>query len=484
MTIYSADAVYRDFNADGLPASGVHRPDKAEIRSLLSSLALSVESYGASTGLSDNSAAIQAALDTGKDVVIPNKAFVVTSPLTMSTPYQTLLASGPLSELRFTLVSSGVGLTISGERATVTGVYLHGTANVSKLVSITQPFVTIEGCRLVNATSTGHCIYGEDENAGSNIYGFGLAVRNNVIHGSLTSGALGVRLGLNSQVSRIVGNTIENCGTFIKVANVTSNLIIRDNVLERSVDYAVDVDRGASAEFMANITIDDNYFEENQVCVHLAAGEFHDISIRRNKAYRNTAAKLNSFFYLGDTGASAASDNIYIEENHIEDFDVAFGLADEYTARIRGIKGNTLLNCNSYASGTHLENAYNIRTVNCFNTRKFTSGSVLSESLFHIDAKNAVFVQPIIWQPHEYLEKITFDYAQVAGTGVTVELRSITTNGITDALIATSGSQATDGVKTITVGAYADPALNYYLQVTYNNTGTSGDVFPFRLFIR
>jgi hypothetical protein len=448
--------------------------------------AVNVKRYGAvGDGTTDDTAAFAAAIATAKDVFVPAGTFKVTDTLSMDRPYQRLFGNGPLSEVRFTFTSSKIGieLTNSSGRQQIRNLYLHGTRNISKLVDIKAPQVAIEGCRVVNETTTGHCVYSEDENTMSGIYSFGLALRNNFIYGSLRSGAFGVRLGLNSQTARIVGNIIENCGTLVKVENATNNLVIRDNALERSVNCAIDFDKSSATPLMANITIEDNYFEENQVCIHAKGGEFHDISIRRNSAYRNTAAKLSSFFYYGDTGASAASDDIYVEENHIEDFDTALELAGEYTSRLRGTKGNTLLNCNRYVDSTYSNNAYQIRTINGYFSRKLVLGSFSSEAVNSLNARTAVFAVAVPWDSHEYLDKITFKYVQLGGTGVTVELRSITCESETDALVSTVTAN-TDGVKTISVGGYADPTLNYYLNVTYDGTGTSGSMYPFRLIIQ
>ncbi len=459
---------------------------------------VSIERFGASPSQtpSYNAGAINDALATGLDVIVPPAIYPVGGELDMTTPYQTLFGSGELSQLQFSLPALGIGVNISaGERQRIRNIYLNGMANVAKLVAVSARQVTIQNARLANATAGGHGVYVENETSGLRrstqtprvpaVFSFGLIVDKCIISGSYTTGALGVRFGLNSQTARITNNVLENWGTHVAVQDATDNIVIAENVLERSVDRAVDLDKPGGNPFMGVITIEGNHFEENQVCVRADGGEFHNLSIRKNFAYRNTAAKLNSFFYMADVGASAASDDIAVEENYIEDFDVAFGLAGEYPARLRGTHGNTLVNVNSYSSGPFADAAYDIRTINPYYTRKLVSGAFLSEGHDRLEAKSAVFEQPVLVSSHDYLAKITFLYVQTGGTGVTVELRKITSTAsiATDTLVATVTAN-TDGVLSLPLGAYGDASVNYYLKATYNNTGTSGFVYPFRLFMR
>lgn len=439
----------------------------------------------AAPGTTDMTTAVQAAIDCGAPTIIIPELCLSTDTIVMSNGQQRLVGVGPLSELRINRATPGIGLEITDSvgNHSIDNLLINGQANNSKLISVKAPQVIMSGCRLVNAS--GHIVYAENEDSGSGIYSFGLIIHKSQLYGNLSSGNYGVRLGLNSQTSRMMLSRVENCGTLIKVEDATVNVVIRDNVLERSVDYAIDLSKGVPTPLMAAISIEDNYFEENQVCVHLKGGEFHNLSICRNRAYRNTANKLNSFFYFGELGSSAASEDIYVEENYIEDFDVAFGLNDEYTARIRGLRGNTLNGVTSFSSGTFLNQLYDFRTANSYYGRRLTTGAFLSETNSRLEAKSAVFEQPIQWSPHEYLEKITFEYAQTGGTGVTVELHKVSSETAipTDTVIG-SVTANTDGIKAIGVNNYADGSANYYLKAIYDNTGTSGFIYPFRLFLR
>ena len=111
------------------------------------------------------------------------------------------------------------------------------------------------------------------------------------------------------------------------------------------------------------------------------------------------------------------------------------------------------------------------------------SGSYLSENQQRIESKDAVFTLPIDFEPYELMKQIDFVYANTGGTGVTVRFYKSTSNGVTATQLGTV-TTSTAGTSSIVVDNYrAEPNYNYYLTVTFDNTGTSGYVYPFQLYL-
>ena len=461
--------------------------------SMIQGSPVNILDYGASTSSANNTVAIQAALDTGLDVYIPPGEFICTDTLSMSTPYQTLFGNGKGSQITFTFASSKIGLiagkptNIATDKQTIRNLYLLGTANVSKLISVQGPELKILENNIVNISTNGTCIDLEDEDIPTNTYCFTATIQNNIIRATRTAGTIGIRLGNYHQGTTVSLNLILNAATLIYINGFTTITNINQNVIEGSVvnNAAILINRSAATP-MYNIHIENNYFEEHQYIISLNAGWFENMTITGNYANRNTTVgpRGSSHFFVNTAAASfAGSKDITIDNNYVVDFETFLGLNDEYSSRLISIKGNSTPSCTNYSSGTYANNAYKIRQFNSFFIKRNVSGSYLSESQLRIESKDAVFTLPIQFEPHEKMKAIDFVYGPNGGTGVTVQFFKSTSNGITATQIGTV-TTSTAGTSSITVNNYsAEPNYNYYLTVTYDNTGTSGYIYPFQLYL-
>lgn len=466
------------------------------LRSLSDKLgeSVSIEDFGASpteTG-ANNALYIQAALDTGIDVFVPAGIYEVSDTLTMNTYYQSLFGAGSFSELRFVMGSSLPGL-IMGVPTGVTScahqqlrnIYLHGHTNVSTTLQLKGPMLQIVGNKILNATASGTCIDLINEDPGAGIYCFGQRIIRNQISATRASGVVAVRLGNNHQGTVISKNIITDAATLIHVDGTTTNTIITGNIIEgtTSTDAAILVSGSSGSTPIYSLKIQNNYFEETRFPVSITAGKFANMNISGNYASRNLGNKAGSSFFTNTVGsASAASDNFTVSDNYVLDYETFLTLNDQYSSRIYECGNNTLDGVTNYSTGTYAKNAYKIRVINNYYVRKLVSGSFVSEDNQTVAAKLAVFEVPVPIASGEYLDKITFDYFQSGGTGVTVELRSIINS--TDALVATVTVNTTVNNNTLSMNARAQPGYNYYLKATFDNTGTAGYVYPFQVYVR
>jgi len=467
-------------------ASSVDRTVQAKLRETVS-----VKDFGAvGDGVTDDTAAIQAAIDTGKDVYVPEGNFLVTDTLDISTPYQSLFGSGEGSQITFTFASSKAGLAIvptgvtSTESVSIRNLYLRGTANVSKLISIGGPLCVISENRLVNATSAGSVIYFEDEDSGNGIWCFAGRIINNRIYGSLTANATGIRTGLYCHASVIAFNTVENCGTLLYINGALTKLTVYGNILQRCLDseYAVRIYRtGSSGQEIYAASFTDNYFEEVQKVFKLEDAAFTNINISNNYAYRNTATKTGSYFYEGGTGTSAASKEFIVKNNHIEDYDYVFNLTNEYSALQLDAKDNHLNSVNGYSTGTYASRAYKVRVVSPYFTRAIASGSFVSESRLRMEATSITYRIPLEVQTQEFIEKITFYYIS-SGSGTSTA--TIYCDGTSIGTVSTTGG--TEGTYTITLDHSTYPQSRggqYWAEFSITDS-IAGYIYPVNIYTR
>lgn len=442
--------------------------------------------YGASpsAAASTNTAAFIAALAVSDIVYVPSGNYALNGAITVISGKR-LYGNGASSILTFTFTGgdSAIKLTGTSGRQQIVGLSIIATALCTKVISVGSPMVFLNGLTIVQQTATGHGIYLEDE-VTNVTYSFGCQISECRITGIKTTGNYGIRTALYSQATLIQNNLLETWGTHIYVNGAITQLSITDNILEATSETgsAINVNSGGAAYA---ISILRNYFEENQTCVKVTAGTLNGLTIAENYAVRNTAyGAATAYFYHNLAGAiSAASSNTIVDQNYVLDFGTFLGLEDQYGSNFISVRGNTLDTVIDYSTGTYARNAYDIQTINNYYTRRLVSGAFISEDNTRLQAKLAVFEVPVLWTLREYIEKITFRYVQVAGTGVTVEFRKIFTANGTDTLISTA-TVNTDVVTTLAVNGIAIDGYNYYLKITYDNTGTAGYVYPFEIYFR
>jgi hypothetical protein len=324
----------------------------------------------------------------------------------------------------------------------------------------------------------------EDEDIGSNIFVFGLTLQNNFLYGSLQSGDYGLRLGLYSQDASIINNYFENCGTLLLIDAETVNISIQQNVFQRSVDYAIDLDGGVSAPVAGAVNIADNYFEDNTVCVRTAGVSLKSLSVVGNYAARGTGTLAGSAFYFADTGAAASTENIAVKQNYVVSFETVFKLDGQYNSRLTDTSENTLFLMTTWSNGTYADWAYSTVITNGFFQKQITAGSLISQDVQRIQAQTATIQIPVYFTNTDYVEKVVFRFVPVGGAQVVATLYSLPTN-------TTLGSAAAIGTVTatteanhvISVGSFGVPQTQYYIEFAFSG-GTSGYVYPPNVYVR
>lgn len=445
-------------------------------------------------GSADDTAAFVAALATGKDVFVPFGTYKLTSSLTMSTSQQQIQGAGRLAQMQFAMASSSPAIIFTGSngRQRVTGLTITAS-NCPKLFSFQSPQVQIFFNWLTNSTSGGIVNYLENEGGG--VYSFGTFIAYNFIHGSFTTGSRGVRLGLNSQTSQIIGNTIDNFESAISVENATDTLVIEGNVLETLMPtgYAVDMRGVGGSPTYKSVSIRRNHIEDAYGAVawgNNALGPTYTSCSIADNYFNGHSGGTNYFLSIvGLCGAGSANNRVEFNDasnsSGVSTVTAFFNLADQNGAvSLMATKGNTVGSGAAFATGTYANYAYTIREQSGYFGAALVSGTFTSQSSTRQEVANTTFRIPLRWDEHEYLESVQFKYASSGATpSVTMNLRQV--NADTDTVLLTTGSVTANGVVTMNVNTTAVPNFLYYLEfVCALNGGTTAYVYPAQAFIR
>lgn len=465
--------------------------------SMINGAPVNILDYGASTSLSDNTAAIQSALNTGKDVYIPAGEFICTDTLVMNTPFQTLFGNGNKSQITFTFATSKPGLvmgeptgTTACDQQTVRTLFLYGTANVSKLISIKGPQCNILNNRIQNFTASGAGIYLEDEDQPTGVYCFGQKIVGNWIDGQRNSSGIGIRLGTYNQTTVILYNIITDYNLMIYLNGSTTQLNVSYNVLQGALagNAAIYINRTGSAMPCYNVNITNNYFEEIQFVVSVDDCIIKNLTVSENFAYHNNVGpKADSAFYITGTAMSAGAENIVVENNTIEEFGAAFSLKGEYGAtRLVSTSGNTLINTTYWAAETWQNYAWTQRKSNGYFNKQVTSGAIVSSSVLRIESVAATYLIPIDFNRGEIAEQFSFYYIPSGvGATCTVNFYKRSTNSATpSAVLLGTTTVTTEQLATVGLNALlADVDSQYYFEVVTSG-GTANYVYPVSLWLR
>jgi hypothetical protein len=208
---------------------------------------------------------------------------------------------------------------------------------------------------------------------------------------------------------------------------------------------------------------------------------FTNIEISNNYAFRNSGAKVGSYFYEGGVGTSAASGKFVVNNNHIQDYDYAFNLTNEYSALYLDAKNNYLSNLNGYSTGTYADYAYKVRAINPYFNKVITAGSFVAQNPTRVEATAVTFRVPLDVYTQELIEKITFFYISVGvGTGVVTIYR----DGISIGTVtATSGANSTF---TINLNATVYPQNRggtYWAEIQITDS-VAGFIYPLNILTR
>jgi hypothetical protein len=461
---------------------------------------LSIKDFGAvGDGVTDDTAAIQDALDTGKSVYVPDGNYLVTDTLTCTTPFQQIYGAGRgSSQITFTFASSKIGFDIqpvSGaatENVIIRDLSLIGTANVSRVINVGGPQVQILNNRIRNSTSGGSVIFLQDENLGTGVFNFGARIAYNQIFGSLaggTGGGFGIYLGLNNQTTSICFNNIENNGTHIYLNGTTSQLTVDSNVMQRCDDtqQAVYLNKDGSAMPCYEVNFNRNYFEEVHRVFVLDDANFDNLVISNNFAYRNTsAAKVSSAFYISGANTSAGSSNIWVENNHVEDYNSVFLLDGEYGAtRLVSTKGNVLNGTTNWAVGTYEADAFTTVQINPYFTKQITAGSIVAEDVLRVESLSCTYEVPLPFENHAIADRLSFFYIPVGAAQVTVNVyRRATNSSLPSAVLLGTVTATTSAFHTVSLAGVRGLVNTQYYAEVITSGGTTSYVYPFNLYLR
>jgi Pectate lyase superfamily protein len=460
---------------------------------------ISVKDFGAvGDGVVDDTVAIQTALDTGDDVYVPPGTYLCTDTIIMKTPFQSFFGNGKSSKIEFNFSSVKAGLqldenstTTFGEGVRVRNLWLQGVENVLMVIYVKSPIVRIYENRITNSSSVvGHGIYCANLNdiTPPLVQSFGQVIYDNFIYGKSVgtiAGSIGIRIGERNLPVWIQNNNVGFFDTIISIEGTQAVVNIAGNYLIPAIGIGIDLNAPGVGAIYYNVTIQNNYFEICPVAIRALQGIFHCLKIVDNYSYSQTSISPYGpapFFWAAATGESSTS-QIIVENNTAESHSELFRLDDEYNSRLASTKNNRLVGAVAWATGTYANNAYKIRQFNSYFVKTTVSGTYLGESPIRLESKNAVFRIPIQFEPHEKMFKIEALYGANGGTGVTMEFFKSTSAGVTATSLG-SATRNTDGYLTITLNnLIAEANYNYYVTVTYDNTGVSGYFYPVQLYL-
>lgn len=460
-------------------------------------------------GVRDDWVEVQAAMNFSKTVTIPGGfVFLCKTGLAFNQAQQVMLGDGLSSEIRFQLTVAGVGLTTSNTtgQQQILGVLLNGVSNVTKTVSVGSPQLTMANGYVYNSTPTGHVVWQEDE-VNPTRFVFAMTLQNMILRGPGPGAALpawanlntyGLRLGTNSQGTRIIGGAITNCSTLVWINGATTQLTIQGTIIENCADteQAVLIDRPGSGMPCYEISIA-AYFEQAHRCIVVGDADVSGLTIRNCTANRNTlSSKATSYFYLAQGGTAASTQNISIDANYHSDYGIFLGLSNEYGSRIVSCRGNTTSTSTpttSFSAGTFANNAYEIRTVTpsygyiveAGGTTVNAAGAVVSVSNNRIELKNGTISVPAPVSTRDSIAKIEFYAIPQGGNTLTVNLiESSITNVGGQTTIGTAATAAA-GTSAISVsnGYAVKDGFSYILQASANNVGTTSYLYPFKVYL-
>lgn len=455
--------------------------------------------YGVTgNGAVDDTVLIQTAFNSGLDLFFPAGVYLVTNTLTLKSQFQRIYGVGKESEIRFTFSSSRAALVLDENGATtfaegtqIDHLYLHGTQNVLAVILLQAPISQIHNNLIRNRSSgVGHGIYGVDLNEVTPpfVESFGHDICFNYIYGlsgAIVGGSIGVRFGERNHPCRVFDNFIGHFDTLISVEGTEAVIEVDSNYLEPCLTIGVDINPPSGSSVLYNVHIHDNYFEEVPIAVALRNGMVYCLRVNDNYSYSHTAVSPLGpapFFYV--TASMDTSGQMIVENNTVETHSSIFRLDSANANQFASTLNNIPVGAVPYTTGTYGDSVYTQRGFNSYLLKKDVSGTYLGQSVARIESKDAAFIVPVMVSVKEKLHKISFTYSPNSGTGVTVAFKKSLSTSPAAAITVATVTVNTSITADILLNAYlVEPGYNYFLDVAYDNTGVSGYIYPFMLYI-
>jgi hypothetical protein len=498
------------FTATGVGAGSGYAVLQRTVQAKLQEV-VSVQDFGADpTGTNDSTEAFTLALATGKDVFVPNGTYLITSTLTMVTPWQSLYGQGQYSILNFTFTSSQPGITMlqsntggDAEKAQLHDLKLVGVSNCSQVLYIEASEVRIHDNWFVNQTTGGHGIYIRDlaEGVTPSYETFAAHIFANRIDGTGTTGSYGIRCGNAESPMFVNFNTITLFDILLYVNGTEALFQVTGNLFEASLTGAIYLSGSGNSAPFYNINIVSNYSEANPVFVKAYLGYFKCVNISNN--YSNCHQQITPFsygpFFWAVSGGYAGTTPFIIENNSIEGHTYVFQLDDEYNSRLGSVFNNEIIPGSggtptpSWVSGTYQLNAYKIRQIPTYFGYVLSSGSITGNAPIRLEVTTGTLQFPVVYEPHEVaaipptvnysggtVPAITFQYVNNGGNQAFVTFHSV--QGITDTVYSTVTCVASQ-TYALPVPSTAVGGTQYYIQVVFTTTSSSGYLYPFQLYL-
>lgn len=346
---------------------------------------VNVKDFGAvGDGVTDDTAAIQAAYNTGKSVFHPNGNYII-SALTLSASNVILFGRGVLVKKAGV---DGVGITITGSNNIIDGLNFDGTASVptpnylNNIIEIRNPATnnTIKFCNINGSKGGGITIFksggnkiigntikntrdnniivanaGADNNIISNNYCVGTTVQNNIF---ITASADSSPNGEYVYGNIITGNyCADSADTCIESGYHAQRTLIANNVVTNSVNPPLLVRDGFGIQVTSNIVLNKSfasqiatydgiaivpqnepfsYSQQTKISDNIIIGAVKrsaiyiggsNVDVNGNLMFdNNTVIGANGSGLVGNGIVIASTDDINVTNNTIQNYAIAINL--------------------------------------------------------------------------------------------------------------------------------------------------------------
>lgn len=469
--------------------------------------------FGATDGGGDDTTAIQAALNTGKDVYCPPGTYTVSSNVFIQTAWQQMYGSGwGTCEIDFSLGSAGDGFSVKPssvplaiEHVRLANMFFKGVSNTTNLLSVGGPLLQIDTMRFQNTVANSVVINLPNENTHDGLFTFGLQINNTSIAGPLSNQSVadsgcGVKYGNNSQVSTITQSVIEHLGNGVCYAGANTGSSIDHTTFEFFSDagYAIWISAG-STPAVYNLALTNDYCEQCQHVLLADNADLENLVFDNWVVSRSSGASISGSCVICDGPNAYGGDQANTFTNiNAAGYEAIFNLnSTTYFARsIISTKGdvtNSQTPSELWSTGTYKDYALESRIANpSLINPVVTSGSITSRSINRIElAPNSTtgteILIPLNWASGEVAERVQFYFTPVgSGNSVSATVVSLDSSvfSATPVTIATLSASGTQGIKTINLtGVAAIPNSQYYLDVVASG-GTTNYINPIDLLLR
>ncbi len=348
---------------------------------------VSVKDKGATgLGVVSDSAAIQLALDTGRDVYIPDGDYILTTPLTLNTVRQNIYFAGnAILKIAFlgaaALIINAEWVTLHVPNIQNAPGYNTTSANgVATFVQVNKWYFTaLWG--VIGGTGVGkyaRSFVFADGSAGPPIVGSYVSTLEGVrMDGAdATSGHTGVYYGAQANTQRLINCHITNYAAAVKIDGSWPTFHCHGNCFEGNTKVFDFHSTGRHQDGLLASTISNCYCENNEVTFYIANGDIHNLSIS-NIYCSGRGTATSHFLQVSDTAALGALNCISFDQCWVQNVNTVFKMGASLIAKtnwkITRIKLGTAVT--NYATGNYSEQAMMYNDPPVFSTLEVYGGA-------------------------------------------------------------------------------------------------------------